>query len=298
MVHPGSAGEPGVDFLLVTAYVRVDPCRRTGMKLHYYRPPGGGTNFGDALNLWLWPKLLPLDDDPGVRLLAIGSQLNRRVASRFADARRIHVLGTGVGYGFPPRLDPRWRVHCVRGPWTAWMLGLPQRAAVADGALLVRRYVRARRDGSVAYMPHFSEGHPDVWARVAPAAGIECIDPRLPVPQVLEALCHARLVLSESLHGAIVADALRVPWIAVRTSERIPPLKWRDWCASLGLVYRPHELRLPSWLWSSRLVEPALACWLRRVARHGRPCLSSDERLERRCAELSACVARLAEAAG
>ena len=40
------------------------------------------------------------------------------------------------------------------------------------------------------------------------------------------------------MHGAIVADTLRVPWIPVRTNPKILPFKWLDWCQSVKLPYR------------------------------------------------------------
>jgi succinoglycan biosynthesis protein ExoV len=45
------------------------------------------------------------------------------------------------------------------------------------------------------------------------------------------------------MHGAIVADALGVPWIPVRTGGAgTLEFKWRDWCGSVGLSYRPHHV--------------------------------------------------------
>ena len=58
------------------------------------------------------------------------------------------------------------------------------------------------------------------------------------------------LLITEALHGAVVADALRVPWISVRAYGHILPFKWHDWCESLGLRYEPQ--RLPT-LWQKPL---------------------------------------------
>jgi succinoglycan biosynthesis protein ExoV len=46
-------------------------------------------------------------------------------------------------------------------------------------------------------------------------------------------------VVTEAMHGAIVADTLRIPWIPVVCSPEIATFKWRDWTASLDLPYRP-----------------------------------------------------------
>lgn len=41
------------------------------------------------------------------------------------------------------------------------------------------------------------------------------------------------------MHGAIVADALRVPWIPVAFGDTVLPFKWRDWLSTLDLPYEP-----------------------------------------------------------
>lgn len=60
-----------------------------------------------------------------------------------------------------------------------------------------------------------------------------------PVPKILNQITRAKLAVTEAMHGAILANALRVPWIPVTTSPIINVFKWRDWTMSLGLDYRP-----------------------------------------------------------
>src|SRR5919202_7036568 len=103
------------------------------MKLYYSHCK----NFGDALNPWLWPQLLPrmLGQDDELLLVGIGTLLNDKVP---ANAVKI-VFGSGVGYGNSlPHLDERWRIYCVRGPVSAMRLGIDPALAITDGAALLR----------------------------------------------------------------------------------------------------------------------------------------------------------------
>jgi len=45
------------------------------------------------------------------------------------------------------------------------------------------------------------------------------------------------------MHAAIVADALRVPWISVTTTPEFLAFKWADWAASLGMTISTCLLR-------------------------------------------------------
>ena len=87
-------------------------------------------------------------------------------------------------------------------------------------------------------------------------AGVALIDPRWPVERVLAAIGGSRLMICEAMHGAIVADTLRVPWVAVTPLEPRHRGKWRDWADALNLRLRPLAL------WPSSLVE-----WVPHVTR-------------------------------
>ncbi|MCC9596343.1 polysaccharide pyruvyl transferase family protein [Rubrivivax sp. JA1055] len=216
------------------------------LRLYYYRHPSG--NFGDDLNLWLWPRLLGptfFDDDPDELLVGIGTLLNHRVPV----ARRTLVFGAGHGYGTVPSIDDRWHFFCVRGPLTARALGLPPELAVTDPAILVADSARALAapvPGRVGFMPHCDSAEAFDWAAVAHDAGLHYIDPRHPVDTVLRDIGRCEKLVSEAMHGAIVADALRVPWIAVRAYPHIADFKWQDWTEAMRVRYCPDALQ-PLW---------------------------------------------------
>lgn len=211
-------------------------------RLYYFR--GTRPNFGDELNPWLWPRLLPglLDDTSDELFLGTGTILNSAVPT----APRKIVFGSGYGYGDPPKLEPgKWRIHCLRGPRTAQALGLPDTLAVGDPAILLRRmpWPRQTKQYPVSYMPHWESIDRGHWPLACAQADVHFIDPTAPVEQVVAELLASELLIAEAMHGAIVADALRIPWISVQPQLQMHNPKWLDWCASVDVAYRPQLLR-------------------------------------------------------
>jgi succinoglycan biosynthesis protein ExoV len=72
------------------------------------------------------------------------------------------------------------------------------------------------------------------------------IDPHGSVEEVLRSIASAEVLFTEAMHGAILADTLRIPWVPVQAYKHICGFKWRDWCQSLALDYHPVRL-LPLW---------------------------------------------------
>ena len=208
--------------------------------LHYFKIAHG--NFGDALNPWLWEKLCPeiCDARPDVLFLGVGTLLSARVPAAPVKV----VFGSGCSGGPAPRLDDRWHIYCVRGPLTAEKLGLDPACALTDPAVLMRRFCSAPAQKSypVSLMLHHQSVFEADWRALAGRAGFHCIDPRDGVDKVLAEIGETGLLLTEALHGAIVADALRVPWISIRLYDRYSEFKWRDWTQSMQLPLAVHEV--------------------------------------------------------
>ncbi len=247
------------------------------MRLFYYQDPAG--NFGDDLNPWLWSRLIPglLDDDDNCLFVGIGSILDRRIP----QAPRKGVFGTGSGYDRLPVIDERWRICCVRGPLTADALGLPAELAITDPAALVRTVAppQAAKLYPVSFIPHFRTPARTATRGVdlrsaCEEAGIHYINPSGAVADVLGDIQSSELVVAEAMHGAIVADALRVPWVPVRLYEHILGLKWWDWCKSLGLDYKPEVLPV-----EQAATGRGIANFLQHLKSSGRPTLSADRAL-------------------
>ncbi|HTY86435.1 MAG TPA: hypothetical protein VMB80_03145 [Candidatus Acidoferrum sp.] len=232
--------------------------------LYYCKTPNG--NFGDDLNLWLWPRLAPevCDARDPTLLVGIGTILSHKIPRQPAKV----VFGAGCSQTGPrPKIDNRWKIYCVRGPRTAARLGLDPALALVDPAILVRRWVNRSAESKfpVSFMPHQqSMPHAD-WANLCARMGFHCIDPRSGVECILQDLQRTELLLAEAMHGAIVADALRVPWIPVRLYGRFNEFKWRDWTQSVRVPLKIAEVppvyaRPPSgWKQVDYLVKKSLA---------------------------------------
>ncbi|HBB33127.1 MAG TPA: succinoglycan biosynthesis ketolase [Cyanobacteria bacterium UBA8803] len=288
------------------------------MKLFYYQRPDKISNFGDALNPWLWNKLLPdvFDNDETTMFIGIGTVINNLLPIRIPSAHQIIIFSSGVGYekGVPV-LDNKWQIYCVRGLLSAQKLGIPEELAVTDGAILVRRLFKpsGHKTHSFGFMPHIHHANygGKLWESICSEIEFNYIDPRWPVEQVLTAISEVEILLAEAMHGAIVADGLRVPWIPIRTSPRILAFKWQDWCSSIEVQYQPKYLipllevyppvargirssiqAASHWLsWVKQESFSALnqqwqdkqklsATQLMRIAQTSRPILSSDRRIE------------------
>lgn len=208
------------------------------MQLYYFHDPN--LNFGDDLNPWIWQRVLPnfFDDDPNSLFIGIGTLLNHRIPF----ARHRIVFGSGYGYGEPPRPDGIWNFVCVRGPLTAAKLSLSKHCAIVDPAVLIHQLFPYRNQNKiypVAFMPHCASASMGNWELICKIANIKYIDPRQSVEKVMTDIASSELLLAEAMHGAIAAEAFRVPWIALSCYDHISTFKWRDWCESLSLVYKP-----------------------------------------------------------
>jgi succinoglycan biosynthesis protein ExoV len=196
-------------------------------------------NFGDELNDWLMPRLFGADffnDEPPL-FIPIGSIFDARYP---ADVEKV-VFGSGFGaYYAAPKLDATWRIYCVRGPQTAELLDLDPDLAICDPAILLREFrpgVSAKAH-ACSFMPHYESIERGQWQRACELAGVHFIDPRLPVETVMDELEASEKVVAEAMHGAIVADALRVPWVALEPIDKAHHMKWHDWARSLKIDAR------------------------------------------------------------
>ncbi len=208
------------------------------MDLFYCKIDDG--NFGDDMNAWFWDDAFPRfrDIDPEVTMFGIGSIL---WGENIAQFPRIRVMGSGTGVGtlpkeMPHNLDFSW----VRGPLTAKEFGLDDSMALTDAAALcprLDRYAAAvNEDLGPIFVPHRGTIRlPLNWERVAKRAGMNLVSPADESVDVIKRIAGSSFVVAESLHGAILADAFRKPWVPVAIAPGFNFFKWNDWGKSIGV---------------------------------------------------------------
>jgi succinoglycan biosynthesis protein ExoV len=215
-----------------------------------------------------------LDNNDEEIFLGIGTLINKNVPMYCKKL----VFGSGVGYGNAPVIDNKWQIPCVRGPLTADTLGLDYERAITDAAGLVPLALIEHRhtiNSSMSFMPHHKTARLINWAEICSFTNIHYIDPSKNVEQVIRDILSTDILITEALHGAVVADALRIPWIPVIFFNYIYEFKWWDWCKSLNLMYEPikfnwHQDRL------SHIRNSDAQKYLLKASKH-KPFLSSRE---------------------
>jgi succinoglycan biosynthesis protein ExoV len=282
------------------------------MAIHFWKRFSeslGTRNFGDDLNPLLLEKLFSkrLIESREACILGIGTILNDENLAAMQSYEKKIVFSSGTGYGdFAGQLDASWQVACVRGPKTAGVMNIDPSKAVCDGAVLLSDFhdvvPEAKRD-AVVFIPHvhtdraIGRGLRDICGRL----GLRYVTPAVPHEDFIREVSAARLVVTEAMHGAILADTMRTPWICCHIMNH-NRFKWEDWCASVGVPYAPAFLgvrfsdeglssprQLPRYLVSG-LRRRRIEARLRAVVRAGAPVLSDGEVLEARKSRLRAII--------
>lgn len=213
-------------------------------------------NFGDVLSPVIVEQMLTrfgwTESAPRAsRLLAVGSIMH---FSRDGDT----VWGSGVN-GKVPIGEIRSRnlsVRAVRGPRTAEVLsalGISIREVYGDPALLAPSLLALSRSSEQVYpvtcIPNLNDAK--AW-RSMPGF----VDPRGHYRDVIQRIAASEIVVSSSLHGLVIADALGVPasWMV---SKSEPNFKYLDYLEGTGrsgehpntTLSRAFDNPLPSLKW-------------------------------------------------
>ena len=219
----------------------------TNISLGYFKAERG--NVGDDINPWLASRLMPdvTFGDSGTVMVGVGSIL---VAGRWDGFDRKVVVGSGArSKDRLPVLDDSWDVRFVRGPRSEAAIGRADVGHITDPALMLGLFEKkaAVRKG-VGLVPYYQSSR-RIWSAIAAQTGMRVISPELSPDDFIAQLSTCDVVLCEAMHGAIFADALRIPWKAISFQNRrmegdTHVFKWSDWCESVDLTFSPLSLPL------------------------------------------------------
>ncbi len=261
------------------------------MKLFYYKAKKG--NFGDDLNTLVWPQLigdLLNKKHNNIIIIGMGTILDDRLPK---DKKKI-ILGSGVRLACkPPVVDSTWDIRALRGPLSAMALNVSKNYAVTDPGILVKKFFKSssgNRD-RISFMCHFRTPLKGAWEFIAKELDFNIINPTSSVKECINIISRSKLVITESLHGAIVADALRVPWIRVKMhvqhkeTNSVNDFKWMDWMASMDI--KPNSYTLPRFWPETRGLKRYIKLKiiknkLKKIAREENACLSRDDVLKQK----------------
>jgi len=230
------------------------------MAIYYHRSYSkarGTCNFGDDINPLLLSKLFDksIIESEEVCIIGIGTILNDRELARVDCYKRKIVFSSGVGYGSldQSRFDESWDFACVRGPQSAKALGLPAESAIADAGVLIPDVLgmpseKNKLQQGVTFIPHAESDirSGEGLRAICLSLGINYLSPRIDAKEFVNQVRMSSKVITEAMHGAIVSDAVRVPWVPVKFLVH-EPFKWKDWCHSVELPYRVENLGAEFW---------------------------------------------------
>ena len=204
------------------------------MQLVYYK--SSVPNFGDDLNPEIWPSLRPelFEIKDNRAFVGIGTIIGRD----FDKSLSLNIFASGIGNNPADSWKERDTNYiCVRGPLSAKLLGLPDTTALTDGAVVLPQVAgypkSATSGGRPLVVPHWESFHAPGWEEVAQITGYDLLDPRCDPLTAATRISSASAVLTESLHGAVLADLYDIPWSVFIPSKNFGVAKWVDWSLSL-----------------------------------------------------------------
>lgn len=240
-----------------------------------YCPIDGG-NFGDTLNTMVWGGLFPdlAERSENILVYGIGTLLDGR---HDRSLKKI-VLGSGLGEANAALPDPNWDFRWVRGPLSAHEFGLSSDLALGDPAVLwpeLETGSGGTPSGPIGLIPHYRTWDSFDWAAVAANAGMVAINPRLSPSEVIAQTRACSWIMAESLHGAICADAMTIPWAPCILAHRFNEFKWKDWLATINRPFEPMlaDRPLVRNIGKTKAVTNRLARWANYKATTRRPSL-------------------------
>jgi hypothetical protein len=220
------------------------------LKLFYYRRADGQLNFGDDLSpiITSYVSGRPIEWSPPntAELIGLGSILHLTKENLlstllpWSNSKEKMVWGAGIISGDVRKNDIFRKLNylSVRGPLTRDLLGLPKDITMGDPGLIVGEiFPRRMPKHDVGVVLHYShKSRRSEILEAWPFLGARFIDVEDDAESVVASIAECRSILSSSLHGLVVADALGIPnmKLPMQTGVIGGDFKYRDYFGSIG----------------------------------------------------------------
>ncbi|MGP9707011.1 polysaccharide pyruvyl transferase family protein [Brachybacterium sp. AOP24-D1-21] len=205
-------------------------------------------NLGDELSRLILERIYGLDVQfstlHGADMISVGSVLGMALDHEAVPKRTkpLHVVGSGTMHQLERKQLPEClRFHSVRGAITRTALGSRDTDAVSlgDPGILCADLFEPDRvsDGKVGVILHHSRLKDDGWRERFSHLPIEFLDIRTEdYDSFVQQMARCDIILSESLHGLILADAYGIPntWLSFGRLHSGGNLKFFDYFSSIG----------------------------------------------------------------
>lgn len=209
------------------------------MELFYFKSEKG--NFGDDLNPWLWGQIFGdlSKYQCYIDFIGIGSILDDRI--NYGKNKKI-IFGAGVrDFKFKP--ENNYDVRFVRGPLSSQVFN--NAPYITDSAyclaLIKDKIENVPKIYDCSIIPYFHHTSSFNWSLFEKLTGIHVIYPSGSVEIVIDEIAKSSKIISGAMHGAIIADVLRIPWKRLRFGKHgsesffTSELKWHDWLYSIKI---------------------------------------------------------------
>lgn len=223
------------------------------MKVIYYQ---GKKNIGDYLNEIIFQPIVESTRNTNTAIIGIGSIINEE----FLLSKEIEKFEKKIvfGSGFRPSIhritrkhlnnivfNDSWDFQFVRGPLSAKILDAPY---ISDGAYALPfiedfKKIKTLNKSKIGIIPHFASLNTINWEKFCKQNGLIFINPivETDIYFSLNQIASCNYVFCEAMHGAIIADILRIPWRRfslfshLKENDLISEFKWNDWLSSIQL---------------------------------------------------------------
>ena len=198
-----------------------------------------GENFGDVLGYELISRMVK---DQNIEVIKTGN------CDLFSMGSLLHLIprnytkyiwGTGSIDG--NKLSFQYaKIKAVRGVLTRNLLQLDEDVALGDPAILVPLFfgIKSLKKYKLGVIPHYvDQGHPMLKSLKADPQ-VNMIDVFLPVPKFIDEVSKCDFIISSSLHGLIVAEAMGIEsgWIKVTDKVIGKGYKFKDYYSAFGIT--------------------------------------------------------------